>query len=1074
LTFDEPLAKSAIYTISYRVYVPEEGNEGKEVTTGPGVVLTTDFIDPEGVIKLTMEPDTIETDSWTEVSVRTAPDSLNGMLKSIDFLFATDNEVNHPDVWYIDDIKISQKIVAPDYEDPDYMEYEPLKDVYKDYFLIGTTSGNWAMSDDKLEIIKYHFNAFTPENEMKPEAMQNVEGIFTFETLDEQFEKVQGLNLIGHTLGWHSQTPDWMWGVLDPTSSEEAQNEVKNKAKANMTAHIEAVMNKYGPQLTSIDVVNEAFADGRNYDDWKLNLRDNQGWFTVLGAEWVEYTFVETAKIVDENGWDCKLYYNDYNLDDPYKAAAVYNMVKDINERYAETRTNGKPLIEGIGMQAHNNKNTVPANVENSINLFSSLPGVSISITELDITYGENNTLTDKQELDQAIKYAQLFDIFMKNAAGPANDGQGRIERVTFWGTNDADSWRGSQAPLLFDKNLRAKEAFKAVLNPEPYLGMVKPPQDIPEAISNYGTPILGTEDAIWDDAEIINVNTQPSEQAEAAGATAVAKALWDNDYFYVRLEVADSVLDKTSTNAWEQDSVEIFFSETANRNPNYTDGDGQYRVNFEGLESFKSDAMAEGFESWASVTDNGYIVEMKIPFRIIQPQRGANVSFDVQINDVTEGPDTRLMTVWSDLDANGYNTPVNWGSIILDHSSIPYTAVAGGAAKVTTTTSVALEFETPVPGLTADDITITAGTASAKKGTLSVVDGSNDTEYILNISGVTKEGTINLKITKEGVDPEVKVIDVHKKSSSGGGGGGGGGGTPAVKDPETTDDTLLANIVNKPVKGTVKDTPQEILDIAANAFRRNKDFVVSSYPITLAAPPEENSGLTPVSVPLPEGTEFTALVSPNPDGSFTPVPTYVDENGTVYALIDEEKTLISVTINTSFSDVPANSWFAEYAKTASELGIILGYGGSLFGPNDTVTNQQTVTMLMRTIGFNASYDSVLEDAVAKDIKYASELNNTDYTSRADTAILIKDILATLGFDVALDESERAELLASFNDLEGLTEEATLSIAVAIKYGILEGTYIGEDYSTMEPDTLLTRAQMATIATRIVDFLTEK
>jgi endo-1,4-beta-xylanase len=350
----------------------------------------------------------------------------------------------------------------------DYESYPALKDVYKDYFLIGTTSSNFRMGGDKLDIVKYHFSAFTPENEMKPDSTERTKGYFTYEQLDQQLAKVQGLKLIGHTLAWHSQTPSWMWGSPKALPAKDA--------KANLEAHIAGVLGRYGDKLYSVDVINEAFADGANNPDWRQDLRRNEGWYTALGPEWVEDAFLKAAEVIDAKGWKCKLYYNDYNLDNADKAKAVYGMVKDLNEKYANKRPGGKPLIEGIGMQGHYNENTSVANVESSIKLFSSLPGVSISVTELDIGYMNSGSLTSRQQRDQAIKYAQLFDLYKKNAAGAANGKKGRIERVTFWGTNDADSWRGSSFPLLFDKDLRAKEAFKAILDTDKYLSAVIPP----------------------------------------------------------------------------------------------------------------------------------------------------------------------------------------------------------------------------------------------------------------------------------------------------------------------------------------------------------------------------------------------------------------------------------------------------------------------------------------------------------------------------------------------------------------------------------------------------------------------
>lgn len=473
LTFPEPLAKNAVYTISYTVFIPAVGNEGKDTLVGPGIVLSGDYAGMTGVTKFPADFGTISTETWKDVSITTPEGGLNETLKSIDFRFVVNEAAKHPDVWYIDNIKISQKLIHVENIASDYRSYPALKDVYKDYFLVGVASSNYRMSDDKLDIIKYHFNTFTPENEMKPSSVQNVKGVFTYSSLDDQFAKLPGFYLIGHTLAWHSQSPTWMWGSPTPLPAPDA--------KANLDAHITDVLGRYGANLYCIDVVNEAMADGKNNADWRQNLRNNEGWYTALGSEWVEYAFLKAAEIVDANGFHCKLYYNDFNLDYADKARSVYNMVKDINERYAGIRPNGKPLIEGIGMQGHYNENTNIANVENSINLFSTLPGVSISVTELDITYLNSGSLTEAQAHSQAVKYAQLFDVYKRNASGVANGETGRIERVTFWGTNDADSWRASTFPLLFDKNLCAKEAFKAVLDPTKFLST-----EIPAAGQSY------------------------------------------------------------------------------------------------------------------------------------------------------------------------------------------------------------------------------------------------------------------------------------------------------------------------------------------------------------------------------------------------------------------------------------------------------------------------------------------------------------------------------------------------------------------------------------------------------------
>ncbi|MGX8698368.1 MAG: S-layer homology domain-containing protein [bacterium] len=59
-----------------------------------------------------------------------------------------------------------------------------------------------------------------------------------------------------------------------------------------------------------------------------------------------------------------------------------------------------------------------------------------------------------------------------------------------------------------------------------------------------------------------------------------------------------------------------------------------------------------------------------------------------------------------------------------------------------------------------------------------------------------------------------------------------------------------------------------------------------------------------------------------------------------------------------NFSDVPANAWYATAVGWGTENGIVKGYGGGLFGPDDPVSRQQMAGFLYRFCtyaGFNTS-----------------------------------------------------------------------------------------------------------------------
>jgi hypothetical protein len=88
----------------------------------------------------------------------------------------------------------------------------------------------------------------------------------------------------------------------------------------------------------------------------------------------------------------------------------------------------------------------------------------------------------------------------------------------------------------------------------------------------------------------------------------------------------------------------------------------------------------------------------------------------------------------------------------------ITWSAQVNGTADTDDTTRITLTFSEAVAGLTANDITLTDGTGSVTKGSLS---GSGK-GYVLNIT-VDTAGTVSVKVTKDGVTTAAQDVTVHK-----------------------------------------------------------------------------------------------------------------------------------------------------------------------------------------------------------------------------------------------------------------------------------------------------------------------
>ena len=352
------------------------------------------------------------------------------------------------------------------------LELPPLKDQFSEYFMLGNIFDPNQVPATGTEItdqrLLRHYNVLTHQNNMKPSYMFVTNGTreqYNANNMATAMRMIDAalaadIKVVGHTLLWHSQNAAWMNALRSETNTT-----AKETALEWMKEYITYVVTHYKGKIYSWDVLNEAFPDGVNASaDWKTAMRsgtEGNPWFVKIGADFV-YEGFKAARLADP---DAILYYNDYNLDTVGKSTMVRNMVRDVNQKWrSDPLYDSRHLIEGIGMQSHHNTNVAAASIKASLDRFRELD-VRISISELDVlsqTYGDYSpdrlTPINSGKLTAANLYGQYFTLFLENSD--------IIERVTFWGQADNNSWRSTGLPQLFDSNAnrRAKPAYYKVM----------------------------------------------------------------------------------------------------------------------------------------------------------------------------------------------------------------------------------------------------------------------------------------------------------------------------------------------------------------------------------------------------------------------------------------------------------------------------------------------------------------------------------------------------------------------------------------------------------------------------------
>ena len=395
-----------------------------------------------------------------------------------------------------------------------------LKDAYKDHFYVGvainrTIATSSAVRADNVNrnigqvnkdvaLVKEQFNQISPENDLKWALIQPRSGPdgFDFGPADAyvNFGLSNHMYIVGHTLVWHSQTPNWVFAGTNlppgmtntpapvaentPGTNSFGPNATGTNApgggrrggrggfgggRGGMTGprasreellqrmhdHIATVVGRYKGKIKVWDVVNEAIADGGT------NILRNSLWEQIIGPDFIAKAF-EYAHEADP---DAILRYNDYSLENPAKRRKLITLIKSLLDQHVP--------VMAIGSQTHVSVSSPTFEQEDQALTELETLGLPIHITEFDVNGaqgGQRNTgadvaanatttqggLVSNADQKLADAYAALFRAFLKHDKS--------VKVITFWGVNDGVSWRAQGRPLLFDADDKPKPAFDAVI----------------------------------------------------------------------------------------------------------------------------------------------------------------------------------------------------------------------------------------------------------------------------------------------------------------------------------------------------------------------------------------------------------------------------------------------------------------------------------------------------------------------------------------------------------------------------------------------------------------------------------
>ncbi len=236
---------------------------------------------------------------------------------------------------------------------------------------------------------------------------------------------------------------------------------------------------------------------------------------------------------------------------------------------------------------------------------------------------------------------------------------------------------------------------------------------------------------------------------------------------------------------------------------------------------------------------------------------------------------------------------------------------------------------------------------------------------------------------------------------------------------------------------------------------------------------------------------------SPEPTPTPTPVPTVPDilttkknkdtAKSDTTSVVDEIEDTLTDTEGyavcnkssecplAAYSDLDVGAWYHDGVHYCLENGIMNGYSSDTFGPNDSITRAQAVTILWRIAGSSESTNESTFSDVAQDTYYATAvawatengivLGYEDGTfhpnakvTREQLAAILYRYAAFCGIDTTVYDTE---MLESFGDAQSISSWALDAMQWVCENGIINGTESG-----LIPQGTATRAQSAAIFQR--------
>lgn len=163
-----------------------------------------------------------------------------------------------------------------------------------------------------------------------------------------------------------------------------------------------------------------------------------------------------------------------------------------------------------------------------------------------------------------------------------------------------------------------------------------------------------------------------------------------------------------------------------------------------------------------------------------------------------------------------------------------------------------------------------------------------------------------------------------------------------------------------------------------------------------------------------------------------------------------------------SFTDVKADSYYAEAVQWAVDCKITEGTSTTTFSPDQTCTNAQILTFMWRSTNISTDMDKDDDDPYyTKAVLWASLMNMIDASEFDPDKPCTRAV--TMEYFWKMVGSPKTELTGKFTDVS-----ADAPYAQAVAWAVENGITLGTSGTTFSPNETCTRGQIVTFLHRVL------